>query len=434
MSYYQSTATSGTSGAVKEVKPSLAGASKRTRKRNQVIPFEPKKFSLAVIPAFRDAGSAAGLESGEWIVQLDAAEKRDTLDFQRYGDIFWEVVIAGGIVAPGGELPEDEELNNPVCVFTAEPEEVTHLVTVAHQMLQRKPFLRPKLEEAINKLVLFLDTYSEEESKNFATFIGLFFARGNLAPASFINPLRAVPRLVENGSSLEFCTHIFAALLSAAKLDRLLSALRLAKVEDAIIELMPKKQRTFGELAEYFSTKGLDVLATYLREKNTKESLRDIKMKIGELFEDEAPIPEMVHLLKGHVENGLSESVAAGVAFDSIMATVQWSKKTQQHPMQALKQLNAYHKLLYPFTCESGKAQLNLMLHIQTYCYDIIHLLPCFHQMMQLLYQHEVISEQAIRVWFAGKKKVSNKARQEFLKQMEPFIKWLDTAEEEPEN
>lgn len=48
---------------------------------------------------------------------------------------------------------------------------------------------------------------------------------------------------------------------------------------------------------------------------------------------------------------------------------------------------------------------------------------------MKILYDTDVLGEDAIRYWFT--KGSSTKGRNVFLQDMQPFISWLDEAEEE---
>jgi hypothetical protein len=55
-----------------------------------------------------------------------------------------------------------------------------------------------------------------------------------------------------------------------------------------------------------------------------------------------------------------------------------------------------------------------------------------FRQLVQILYNEDVISENAILYW--NEKGVKNVGKGVFLKQMEPFIHWLKTVESESED
>eukprot|EP00246_Nothoceros_aenigmaticus_P001658 TRINITY_DN1218_c0_g1_i2.p1 TRINITY_DN1218_c0_g1~~TRINITY_DN1218_c0_g1_i2.p1 ORF type:complete len:154 (+),score=32.39 TRINITY_DN1218_c0_g1_i2:113-574(+) len=56
-----------------------------------------------------------------------------------------------------------------------------------------------------------------------------------------------------------------------------------------------------------------------------------------------------------------------------------------------------------------------------------------FAKVLQLLYDKDLISENSIMTW-AEEKKDADESDRLFLKQSEPFIKWLQEAEEEDED
>lgn len=67
--------------------------------------------------------------------------------------------------------------------------------------------------------------------------------------------------------------------------------------------------------------------------------------------------------------------------------------------------------------------------HSQVYCYEDSKLLKLFSQILRILYDADVLGEDAILFWY--KKGSHPKGRNVFLHDVEPFIKWLEEAEEE---
>ena len=67
----------------------------------------------------------------------------------------------------------------------------------------------------------------------------------------------------------------------------------------------------------------------------------------------------------------------------------------------------------------------------QVYCYEDSKLLKLFSDVVRVLYDHDIVAEDTI-VWWYKKGSVA-KGRNVFLRDIEPFIKWLEEAEEEEE-
>jgi hypothetical protein len=85
-----------------------SGVNVKTRKRNIVVPSDPGSFADAIVQIFNDAAEEGqsiekNLEAG--VKVLDSAE----LDFSRYADTLFEVLFAGGRLATGGNLADEEK-------------------------------------------------------------------------------------------------------------------------------------------------------------------------------------------------------------------------------------------------------------------------------------------------------------------------------------
>lgn len=85
---------------------SYSGAQIKTRKRNIVVPADPGSFANAVVTICEDARE----DTNNLEQNLQAAVKgleTAELDFSRYGETLFEVFIAGGRLAGGGNVVPD---------------------------------------------------------------------------------------------------------------------------------------------------------------------------------------------------------------------------------------------------------------------------------------------------------------------------------------
>merc|ERR1712123_291682 len=113
--------------------PSLTGHRTKTRKRDEKKVNDPSGFRDSVIEGLARAGvGGVDLEDGEVQIDLDAVSKfLDTagnkLDYRRYGEVLLEILIAGGLLAPGGSIQEDalrgdeEDLGVPQRILSGTP-------------------------------------------------------------------------------------------------------------------------------------------------------------------------------------------------------------------------------------------------------------------------------------------------------------------------
>lgn len=122
----------------KAERPVLQGQRIKTRKRGEwthdaggcrttqqvplfSLPDEKEKFDPH---GFRDA-VIAGLEKAEDLEQiskfLDTAGNK--LDYRRYGEVLFDILIAGGLLVPGGSISQDgEKPYTKNCIFAASEE------------------------------------------------------------------------------------------------------------------------------------------------------------------------------------------------------------------------------------------------------------------------------------------------------------------------
>lgn len=412
----------------KAPKPSLAGRRTKTRKRQVHIPLDTRKFAMDVIPCLAEV---------EFQKAMDELDKKQTVQWQRYGDQLWDLIIAGGMVAPGGELPDNHDERNPNSVFAADgPEEVDVLVGSSLQVLQRRPFLRPKLEDEINRLVLFIGSYSDKQRSNLARFLGTYFAKSNPSPVLFVARLKHHDRLVASGQAFEFVMMFCTAFLKTGKMEKLMSLLRMANLEDAMDELLPPKQRHLAALTEELKKNNLDDMATFYQQKTLKTKINEVNERLEELLNHpDAKPSDMAKMLATQKHQiGLTDVEVCKLAFEGLLNNLQWSKKVEQHQNQLLNQLKNYCAILSPF-CQTMAAEIALLNRIQLYCYEKSHLARAFLPCIQIMYQADIIGEDAILAWHKGDKvAVQQKGREDFVTQMQPFVTWLQEADEEDDD
>ncbi|KAK1409764.1 hypothetical protein QVD17_36293 [Tagetes erecta] len=96
--------------------------------------------------------------------------------------------------------------------------------------------------------------------------------------------------------------------------------------------------------------------------------------------------------------------------------------------MNDISEVKTWAKLLNTF-CTSGKLELELLYKVQVQCYEDTKLMKLFPEIVRSLYDQDVLAEDTILHWFH--KGTNPKGRQSFVKALEPFVKWLEEAEEE---
>ncbi|CAK9181449.1 unnamed protein product [Ilex paraguariensis] len=158
--------------------------------------------------------------------------------------------------------------------------------------------------------------------------------------------------------------------------------------------------------------------------------MKEMKSALTTQISEETDISEVIETVKQHVKAAkLPDIEVVRILWDVIMDAVQWSgKNQQQNANAALRQVKMWANLLNTF-CTSGKLELELMYKVQVQCYEDAKLMKLFPEIVRSLYDQDVLAEDTILHWF--RKGTNLKGRQAFVKALEPFIKWLEEAEEE---
>lgn len=405
-------------------RPSLGGTRIKTRKRNITAPLDPAAFSDAVVQIYLD-------NAGDLELVAKSIESSE-LDFSRYGDTFFEVVFTGGRTQPG-TTKSDEGERHPYSIIDCEPKREAILPSVIYiqKILRRRPFLIKNLENVMRRFLQSLELFEDNERRKFAIFTALTFSQklSGLPPETVFHPLLK-DNLVAKGIVLPFITDFFKEYLVDNSLDDLIAILKRGKVEDNLLDFFPSSKRTAEAFSEHFTQEGLVQLVQYNEKKMFESKLSEMKSALTTQISEQADVTEVIETVKHHVKEAkLPDVEVVRLLWDVLMDAVQWSgKNQQQNANTALRQVKAWANLLNTF-CTSGKLQLELMYKVQIQCYEDAKLMKLFPEIVRSLYDQDVLAEDTILHWF---RKGSNpKGRQIFVKSLEPFVKWLEEAEEE---
>uniref|UniRef100_A0A674ED27 eIF5-mimic protein 1 n=1 Tax=Salmo trutta TaxID=8032 RepID=A0A674ED27_SALTR len=374
----------------KQQKPVLTGQRFKTRKRDEKEKFEPTVFRDTIVLGLNEAGG-----------DLDAVAKfldvtGSRLDYRRYADTLFDILIAGSMLAPGGTRIDegDKAKVTEHCVFTTEENHAnlrryaqvgahthTHGRTDGHTLFDRD-LVVPKMEQ-----------------------VGNNWPRGQRA--SFI-----------------------VLLFYFSHKRELLSQCLGLKINGSCLSLDFKQN--VEHFSKYFNEVGLKELSDFMRVQQSQGTRKELQKELQERLSQDCPIREMVVYVKEEMKrSALQEQAVIGLLWNILMNAVEWNKKEELVTEQALKHLKHYAPLLAAFSTQ-GQSELVLLLRIQEYCYDNIHFMKSFSKIVVLFYKADVLSEEAILRWY--KDTHTTKGKGVFVEQMKKFVEWLQNAEEESES
>lgn len=416
--------------ASKELKPTLGTGVPKTRKRNIQTKLDPETFRTRLFEELDNHGISAGT-----IPALSV----DEFDYSRYGEVFCEVMIAGNIVEPGGAVRTNPPPTEH-CVFaSSDTEAVLAVVDIMHQLMRRKPFLRARYDSVLTKILSCLAVFKESSRGNLAVAVASMLERQMLSP-SVLKSLSS-QSAIASGIALDFMTAIIISYLEQnnQSVEKLMNLLKSAGIDTGtMVNMMPSGSRSADALSLHFKALGLHKLVEQNERRVKTDKIRTLRDGISERL-GKVPLDELVQFVKGtRTETGLTEAETVRAAWSGVVSSVNMSRKTQQNRTALLTATQKGAPLLEN-VCMSGAMQIELIVRVQAYVSADMELLKIavFCDVIHLLYQKDVLSEEAILRWFRrgmrlekGSAASSNIIRE----QMIPFVKWLETAEEESED
>lgn len=415
--------------ASKELRPTLGTGVPKTRKRNIQTKLDPEAFRKQLVATLDEGGVSSA------IVPTLAS---DEFDYSRYGEVFCEVMIAGNIVEPGGAIRADP---TPYCVFAAEDDsEILAIVDMMQQLMRRKPFLRTRFDTVVEKLISCLAVLEDKARANLAITCAALLEHSMLS-ASVLHSLSRSSSAITSGIALDFMTAVMTAYLAQnnGSVDKLMALLKSASIDTGtMVNMMPVGTRSAEALSTHFRVLGLDKLVEQNERRVKTDKIRTLRDGIAEHLTDKRPLAELLEFVADtKAKTGLSDAETVKAAWSGAVNGVDLTRKAQQNRASLLLAVQKAAPFLEE-VCKTGANQIELILGIQAFVSADMELLKraVVCDVINLLYHKDVICEEAILRWFRrgtrlekGSAASSNIIRE----QMVPFVKWLETAEEEDE-
>ncbi|KAI9479491.1 armadillo-type protein [Zychaea mexicana] len=418
------------SPAQTNTKPALHGVKIKQRKGVQKAQakHEPEVFRDQLLQQLNTVDKD---NFDEITARLDAAG--NTLEYRKYADSLFEILITGGIVEPGGIVSDNAERSS-FSIFSApeDAESIKQHVNVFNKVIRRYKYLQRSLEDTLKHVLQFINKWQFAENNKLAMATG-YIITSQLTNVSILKVLLK-DYLVKDGASLEFATSVFRTILSEQSIDQFGKMLINTGMDAKLIELFPPNKREEDCLARHFEAEDMKQLVGF-HQKNLKDSIKDeFMVKLKDMMSEEAKPNEVATYVKQIMkENGLNEPEAIQIVWMSVLGTIDLiNARPDQVEIQALRAIKGWAPVLEAFT-SSPKTELVLLQKVQISCYEDAKLTKFFRQIVQVLYKHDVLSDNAIIFWADKAHKPQGKTV--FLKQMEAFVKWLreneDSSEEE---
>ncbi|WFD32030.1 hypothetical protein MSPP1_003072 [Malassezia sp. CBS 17886] len=393
--------------------------------------FEPEVFRNSLYKYFET------IQPGDWDGYLNSLDKAgNTLDYRKYADQLIEILIVGGLLAPGGAFVDDGSPRSPFSIFAAESEKVEDVrpyVDVIEKMIRRYKFLQKPLEEStLQGIIQYINRFAPEQVLKLAVATALAMQMG-LVNASVLAPLQK-DHLTKDGLALQFVTQLFRAYLKGQSMEHLGSILRKGGIRDWVL-FFPQTKRAGDVVVAHFKSDDVQLpqVADYYTKRQNKMLREQTAADLAQAISGgESTQEEMLVLLQERCKTlGQSVEDFVVVVWEGIMRGTDAQTKHDQIELIFPKEVARLAPLLQPWA-SNARAEIALINAIQLHCYTDTRLLKTFANLLKVLYNENVLSDQAIVYW--AHKGAKPQGKEHFLKQAEPLVQFLESQDSDDDD
>ncbi|KAG1751457.1 uncharacterized protein EDB91DRAFT_1105675 [Suillus paluster] len=342
-----------------------------------------------------------------------------TLEYLKYADALFEILLVGGLIQPGGSYLDDGAPMSPFSIFNARnPPDLVELkkyVDVFNKLNRRYMRLNPSRSRVSPLCLQYIGRWSSEQRDKLAMTIGLLLSQG-LVTAACLQSLTK-DHLVKNDQSIDILAHVFRAYLTDQSIDHLAATLKRGNIKDLLL-FFPTNKRDPKVLDAFFREKNLPTVADWYMKKQYAIAKDAIMNELREVVERSDDSESIISAIQTKLEEQqLPETELIQSIWQGLMASVDWSARPDQIEGLALREVGKFAPVLVAF-CKGPKTEVALINIVQVY-------------FAQVLYNKDCVSDQAIIYWY--QKGSKPQGRQHFLKATEALVKFLQEQEESEE-
>lgn len=353
-----------------------------------------------------------------------------SLDFLKYADALFEIILAGGLIQPGGSYVDDGAPLSPFSILQAEypasVDDLKNYVQVLNKLIRRYKYLQKPLEEqSLPTLLQYINRWSPDQRDKFAVTVGLLISQG-IVSATCLQTL-AKDHLVKNDTSITVLAIIFRAYLADLSMEHLATSLKRGNIKDLLI-FFPPNRRDGKFLDDFFRKENIPQVADWYTKRQQALAKETIVSELKDLCTHEESTDNIISSVRSKLEESpLPDTELIQCLWQGLMASIDWSTRTDQIEGLALREIGRFAPVLEAFS-NSPKVEVALINAVQVHCYDDTRIMKAFAPMLKVLYNTDCVSDQAIIYWH--QKGSKPQGRQYFLKATEALVKFLQEQEE----
>ncbi|KAI6000575.1 hypothetical protein EDD15DRAFT_2482439 [Pisolithus albus] len=353
-----------------------------------------------------------------------------SLDYLKYADALFEIILAGGLIQPGGSYVDDGVPLSPFSILQAKHpasvDDLKNYVQVLNKLIRRYKYLQKPLEEqSLPTLLQYINRWSSDQRDKFAVTVGLLISQG-IVSATCLQTL-AKDHLVKNDTSITVLAIIFRAYLADLSMEHLATSLKRGNIKDLLI-FFPPNRRDGKVLDDFFRKENIPQVADWYTKRQQALAKETIISELKDLCAHEESTENIISSVHSKLEeNPLPDTELIQCLWQGLMASVDWSTRTDQIEGLALREIGRFAPVLEAFS-KSPKVEVALINAVQVHCYDDTRIMKAFVPMLKVLYNKDCVSDQAIIYWH--QKGSKPQGRQYFLKATEALVKFLQEQED----
>ncbi len=333
---------------------------------------------------------------------LDATGNKSDFDYKRYGEALLEILIAGGLLAPGGSIAKegDKNVSTAICIFqdAVTMDRIKAWDQVFVKLIRRYKYLEKMLGEEMKKIFVYLKGFSDDHRTRLAYITAIWITSGLIPPNTL--PVVINEHQVKDSVALHFVLDILSTVKNDKGSPAVISLLKKSGLDGLLDQLFPSNKRTPENIKNSLINAQLNDIVTFLATQENAGAKKDMQRTLRSSINSEKPIKDIImEMQKSSKKNGFQESESVAMIWSAVMSAEQWNKKEDLILEQALKHLKQYIPLFAAFTT-TAKSEMILLNKIQEFCYDNQDFLKCFNKIVLLLYKTEVLSEEVILKWY----------------------------------
>ncbi|KAI6157655.1 hypothetical protein BKA82DRAFT_13882 [Pisolithus tinctorius] len=353
-----------------------------------------------------------------------------SLDYLKYAEALFEIILAGGLIQPGGSYVDDGAPMSPFSILQAKHpasvDDLKNYVQVLNKLIRRYKYLQKPLEEqSLPTLLQYINRWTPDQRDKFSVTVGLLISQG-IVSATCLQTL-SKDHLVKNDTSITVLAIIFRAYLADQSMEHLATSLRRGNIKDLLI-FFPPNRRDGKILDDFFRKENIPQVADWYTKRQQALAKEIIVSELKDLCAQNDSAETIISSVQSKLEeNPLPDTELIQCLWQGLMATVDWSARSDQIEGLALREIGKFAPVLEAFS-KSPKVEVALINAVQVHCYDDTRIMKAFVPILKVLYNKDCVSDQAIIYWH--QKGSKPQGRQHFLKAAEALVKFLQEQED----